>query len=109
MKATWSIITSDSLWATFMRVKYIQGKTSSKTWKECWRCLRELVEHSTWDFGVGNFNVFQENWRGSGNLAHIVVPHPYQSFTLEEAAIERFNFPILHQGLQQELLEDLSI
>ncbi|KAF5205973.1 hypothetical protein FRX31_004439 [Thalictrum thalictroides] len=72
MKATWNILTSPSLWSTFMRNKYIQGKTvrnialtskASKTWRDCWRCIQEVIDLSSWDYGPGQFSVTHENWR----------------------------------------------
>ncbi|KAF5178301.1 hypothetical protein FRX31_032111 [Thalictrum thalictroides] len=79
LKLCWRLITTDSLWATFMRQKYIRGRPlksiplstrASKSWKDCWRCLNELVDLSTWDFGPGNFSLGKENWGGMSISKH---------------------------------------
>ncbi|KAF5184868.1 Ribonuclease h domain, partial [Thalictrum thalictroides] len=118
MKATWNILTANTLWASFMRAKYIKGKnprtinlmvSASKTWRDSWYCLQELVELSTWEFGLGDFSVITENWRGSGSLTHLEGSMEYAHITLKEAALVQFNIPLFSQDLQRDLWEDFRI
>ncbi|KAF5203982.1 hypothetical protein FRX31_006431, partial [Thalictrum thalictroides] len=118
MKATWNILTADTLWASFMRAKYIKGRNirtinlmaaASKTWRECWSCIQELVELSTWEFGPGELSLITENWRDSGSLTHIEGAMDFAHITLQEAALAHFNLPIFSQELQRELKEDFHL
>ncbi|KAF5186301.1 hypothetical protein FRX31_024113 [Thalictrum thalictroides] len=115
MKATWNILTSSSLWSTFMRNKYIQGKTvrnivltskASKTWRDCWRCIHEVIDLSSWDYGPGHFSVTHENWRRTGCLAPQFVPMNCEQITLQNAALVNFNLPMFTAELQKTLMED---
>ncbi|KAF5193181.1 Ribonuclease h domain [Thalictrum thalictroides] len=77
---------------------------TTKTWRECWFCIREIIELSTWDFGPGNFIPGQENWLGIGCLSHILIPMEDKT-TLGEAESLGFNLPYLSEDTKEELLE----
>ncbi|KAF5202793.1 hypothetical protein FRX31_007621 [Thalictrum thalictroides] len=118
MKATWNILNADTLWASFMRAKYIKGKnlktinliaSTSKSWRDSWFCIQELVELSTWEFGPGDLSVITENWRGSGSLIHVEGSMDYAHITLKEAALVQFNIPPFSQDLQKDLWEDFHL
>ncbi|KAF5198247.1 Ribonuclease h-like superfamily protein [Thalictrum thalictroides] len=118
MKAAWNILNADTLWASFMRAKYIKGKnlrtinliaSASKSWRDIWCCLQDLVELATWEFGPGDFSVITENWRGSGSLLHLEGSMDYAHITLKEAALMQFNIPLFPQELQQDLREDFHL
>ncbi|KAF5202520.1 hypothetical protein FRX31_007894, partial [Thalictrum thalictroides] len=111
MKATWNLLTSNTLWAVFMRAKYIQNRSltsiklvtsTSRTWKDCWHCLEDIIEHSTWEFGPGNFSLTHENWMGIESLAN-KVPINCPQYSLNFAASRDFNLP-LFSTQQQEYL-----
>ncbi|KAF5194192.1 hypothetical protein FRX31_016221 [Thalictrum thalictroides] len=115
MKATWNILTSSSLWSTFMRNKYTHGKdistisltsTASKTWRDCWRCIQEVIDLSTWDYGPGNFSISHENWRKTGCLAPHIVPTDCDQITLQEASLVNFNLPMFTAEMQRCLREE---
>ncbi|KAF5178687.1 hypothetical protein FRX31_031727 [Thalictrum thalictroides] len=108
IKATWNILNADTLWASFMRAKYIKGKnlrtinliaSASKSWRDSWCCLQELVELSTLEFGPGDLSVITENWRGSGSLIHLEGSMDYSHITHKEAALAHFNIPPFSQDL----------
>ncbi|KAF5189122.1 hypothetical protein FRX31_021292 [Thalictrum thalictroides] len=118
MKATWNILNADTLWASFMRAKYIKGKnlrtinliaSASKSWRDIWCCLQELVELATWEFGPGDFSVITENWRGSGSLTYLEGSMDYAHITLKEAALAQFNMTLFSQDLQKDLREDFHL
>ncbi|KAF5196615.1 hypothetical protein FRX31_013798, partial [Thalictrum thalictroides] len=62
-----------------MRAKFIQDRpissirlitSASRTWRDCWHCLEEIMEHSRWEFSPGNFSLTHENWLGTERLAN---------------------------------------
>ncbi|KAF5177940.1 hypothetical protein FRX31_032472 [Thalictrum thalictroides] len=94
-----------------MKNKYLENKSpkciqltlrSSKTWREIWACLEELVDISTWDFGPGNFSFGLENWMGIGCLSPNIVPRQC-NLTLYEAVELEFNFSFLDREMQNDL------
>ncbi|KAF5191388.1 Ribonuclease h domain [Thalictrum thalictroides] len=108
MKSTWNLLTSESLWATFMRSKYIKNRSissiklitsASKSWRDIWHCLEEILDISTWEFGPGHISVTHENWLGTGSLAHL-FPVDCPQYSLHFAALNDFCIPLFSHDLQ---------
>lgn len=120
LKSLWRVLSSDSLWACFMRHKYLNENTplalqtlstgASMFWKECFRWKETLLDNSSWEIGHGKLSLIYENWSGLGRIEEIIDnPLPLANLTVKEGLDCHFNFPVFPEHLLLDLRSLLTL
>lgn len=118
MKLWWRFRTTTSLWSSFLRAKYCQGKhpalvtshlQDSPNWKRLLLASPLTEPYIRWMANTGNLSFWYDCWVGECSLASFIDFIPCTALLVKDVWIDgHWNIPMLHTLLPSHLVDAIA-